>query len=736
MERILTFRERRRARIALAVGLALMAAAIAVTLSHRPLVGAGTNSIPPEGIIAVTRGSTSACERGEVLPAGTSAIRLWVTVNIGPRVTVTALSGSQVITQGTRGAGWTGEVVTIPVKQVPRTIPNAQVCLTLGPAVEKIGLTGAHLASRSEGPTKVRIEYLRPGPRSWWSLASSVARRMGLGRAPSGTWIALIPLALMAAAVVLTSWLVLRQLGSPRGAIAAPIAGAQVVPPPVAPERRRKRLPARGRLVSRLRAAPRGVPTAAWVCAGVACLSAASWSIVTPPFQVPDEPSHFAYVQQLAELGRLPVSGSSNYSPEERLALEDMNHLEVRFNPVHSTISSSAQQRRLEEDLAQHLPRRSENEAAGVAASEPPLYYALLTIPYHLASGGNLLDQLALMRLLSALMAGLSALFAFLFLREALPGVPWVWAVGGLGVALYPLLGFMSGAVNPDSMLCAVSAAIFYCLARAFRRGLSTRLAVAIGVLIAVGFLTKLNFLGLVPGLLLALIVLTRRAVRSAGRSAYRLPALAIAIGGSPVFLYALVNVLSHHTSLGLASEGLEDTNRHGSLLDELAFIWQFYLPRLPGMARDFPGLFPMRHIWFDRSVGLYGWLDTYFPEWVYSVALIPAAAILALCARALVSSRSALRRRLPELVVYAVIGVGVMALVGANAYLEFPRRAGGYSEPRYLLPLAALFGAVLALAARGAGRRWGPAVGVLIVVLILGHDIFSQLLTISRFYG
>ena len=49
------------------------------------------------------------------------------------------------------------------------------------------------------------------------------------------------------------------------------------------------------------------------------------------------------------------------------------------------------------------------------------------------------------MRLLSALMAGVTALFTFLFVREALPGAPWAWTVGGLGAALAPLLGFISG---------------------------------------------------------------------------------------------------------------------------------------------------------------------------------------------------------------------------------------------------------------------------------------------------
>jgi hypothetical protein len=55
---------------------------------------------------------------------------------------------------------------------------------------------------------------------------------------------------------------------------------------------------------------------------------------------------------------------------------------------------------------------------------------------------------------------------------------------------------------------------------------------------------------------------------------------------------------------------------------------------------------------------------------------------------------------------------------------------------PRYLLPLLALLAAMLVLSARGAGRRWGPATGALIVVLFLAHNIFSQLQVIARFYG
>jgi 4-amino-4-deoxy-L-arabinose transferase-like glycosyltransferase len=459
------------------------------------------------------------------------------------------------------------------------------------------------------------------------------------------------------------------------------------------------------------------------------------WSILTPAFQVPDEPDHFAYVKQLAETGRLPSSSAEQTSGEEIFSLVDLRFYKVRQQPQNHTLASQAEQNKLERDLklASETSEKG-SPAAGVAASQPPLYYALEAIPYSLAGNGTVLDRLQLMRLLSALFAGITALFVFLFVREVLPGTPWAWTVGALAVALTPLLGFISGAVNPDALLFAVSAATFYCLARAFRRGLDTRMAIAIGTLTAIGFLTKLNFVGLVPGILLGLIVLTIRASQRSGPAAYRLLALGAGLAFGPVAVFLAINVLSNRASLGLVSTAVQTT--HGSVFAQINYIWQFYLPRLPGTVNDFPGLFTTRQLWFDGYVGLYGWLDTTFPGWVYSVALIPAAAIALLCCRALLQGRIALRSRAVELVVYAVIGIGVMILVGADSYRDFPGRDAEYAEARYLLPMLPLIAAVLALAARGAGRRWGPSVGALIVILFLAHDIFSQLLVVSRFYG
>ncbi len=332
------------------------------------------------------------------------------------------------------------------------------------------------------------------------------------------------------------------------------------------------------------------IPRAALVCALLAFVNAVCWAQITPPFQGADEGDHFAYVQELVENNRLPTPTPAGISEEEATALLGLNFIQVRFRPNGHLISTEAEQETLEQALAKPTSRSALGDA-GVATSQPPLYYALEAIPYAIGSGGSILDRLDLMRLLSAVFAGLTALFVFLFLRESLPAARWAWTVGGLGVALTPILGLVSGAVNPDALLFTVSAALFYCFARAFRRGLTQRLAIAIGALIALGLMTKLNFAGLVPGAILGLIVLARREARLSGTQAYyRMLAPGLAIAVSPGVVYGLVNLASNHSTFGLVSGSAAAlTGAHRSIAGEL----QLHLAVLPAATARHAQLLP-----------------------------------------------------------------------------------------------------------------------------------------------
>ncbi|HXA53341.1 MAG TPA: hypothetical protein VNV37_00555 [Solirubrobacteraceae bacterium] len=203
----------------LAGGLALIAIAVVVTLAHSPLVVVRRGP-PPELPLVSTTQAAAACQSGEALPHGTTAIRLSLTAALGPRVAVRVLSGARVVTRGTAPAGWSDASVTVPVQPLPRTLAPVKVCFATSYMNGKISMRGVHTAPAEavrshEGPPlpgRMDIEYLRPGGSSWWSQVGAIARRLGLGRAASGTGNALLVLALLAALVSLSSWLVVREL--------------------------------------------------------------------------------------------------------------------------------------------------------------------------------------------------------------------------------------------------------------------------------------------------------------------------------------------------------------------------------------------------------------------------------------------------------------------------------------------------------------------------------------------
>lgn len=480
----------------------------------------------------------------------------------------------------------------------------------------------------------------------------------------------------------------------------------------------------------------RRVPRTAWIVALIALLNAVAWSIVTPPFQGRDEIDHYAYVSQLAETGKLPYGQSKAevFSPKETSVTQALDYWQVRFTPYQPAISTDAQQRALIKATESGESLKGPGSAGG-ATHEAPLYYAIETIPYALG-GGNVLIQLQLMRLLSALMGAVTALLVYMFLREVLPGVPWAATVGAICAALQPTFAFVTGSLNPDAMIYMLSAGVFLCLARGFRRRMTVPLAVVTGAIIAAGFVTYFSFIGVGIGAFAGLVVLAVRDARRRGRPALVAPGIAIGIGALPPVLYVLGNLLSKKAALGATSQSAAPLTPT-TVLHEISYIWQLFLPRLPGMTHYFDGISTWREVWFDRSIGLYGWMDTTFPSWVETLALFLCAGIALLIVRDLVIDRSHLRARLPELAAYAIVTLGVLVMLGVASYRQdVIEHELAFGEPRYLVPLLPLLAALVALAVRGAGRRWMPVAGAALVVLFLGHDIFSQLQVIARYYG
>jgi 4-amino-4-deoxy-L-arabinose transferase-like glycosyltransferase len=492
-----------------------------------------------------------------------------------------------------------------------------------------------------------------------------------------------------------------------------------------------------GRVRTGVRALLARVPRAAWVCALVGVLHAAAWGVIVPAFQAPDEQSHYAYVEYLVQHRQPPVAQEEDvYSTSEQIALAALRYREIRRHPEEGAIWSAGEQTRMQHMLAQAADRADGNGGADEVGGEPPLYYALEAVPYMLASSGTVLDRLQLMRLLSALLAGATVLFVYLFVREALPAMPETWRVGALGVAFLPMFAFVSGGVNSDALLYAASAALFCMLARAFRRGLTRGGAIAIGAVLGVGLMTKFNMLGLVPGTTVALLVLGIRRERAVRPGALVLPALALAVAAAPVVLEMALNTsVWDRPVVGAFASNYRTSALDPALGQTASYLWQFYLVPLPGMT-EYISAVPFTDNWVRGFVGWFGWVDTTFPPLVYDLALGPLVAIAVLAGRTVVRRHRRIAARHGELLAYGALAVGLMTFVALASYIAFLRFGESVAQTRYLFPLLPLYGVLLALAARGAGRRCAPAAGTAIVVLAIAHALFSQLVVLARYYA
>ncbi|MGD1058356.1 MAG: hypothetical protein ABR992_13190 [Solirubrobacteraceae bacterium] len=203
-----------------AVGVTVLIAVVAYMLTRSPPLVIRAPAAKPSAVLSPLGGSGEACQAGEVLPAGTTAIRLSLVAYIGARIRLTMYSGSQVVAEGSRGPDWTGTSVTVPVKPLSYSVSNVRLCFDVGPNSETIFLFGNEtppgeaLTVPTGGQLSGRIDvsYLGAGHGSWWSRILTVARHMGLGRVFSGTWIVLLIVALVAAVGVLAGRLTLREL--------------------------------------------------------------------------------------------------------------------------------------------------------------------------------------------------------------------------------------------------------------------------------------------------------------------------------------------------------------------------------------------------------------------------------------------------------------------------------------------------------------------------------------------
>ena len=252
--------------------------------------------------------------------------------------------------------------------------------------------------------------------------------------------------------------------------------------------------------VGKARTVPR--PLAALLA--MATIQVVAWILVLPPFQGPDEEAHFAYVQHLAETGErpgLPGVGGRSYSTEQAEAMKWADLFVLRGVLAARPGWAEAEEQRwreVESSLSDEASSDSDNNAAG---QNPRLYYALETIPYHLAPGGSFFNRFYMARFGSAVFYVAAVAFMWLIASELFRPL-WARTLATAIFGLHPKLAMLGALINPDTLLVLIWTAFIYVGLRIVRHGPSLRRLICAGGAAAASVLTHGRGLAILPALL------------------------------------------------------------------------------------------------------------------------------------------------------------------------------------------------------------------------------------------
>jgi 4-amino-4-deoxy-L-arabinose transferase-like glycosyltransferase len=473
--------------------------------------------------------------------------------------------------------------------------------------------------------------------------------------------------------------------------------------------------------VGKLRTVPR--PLAALLA--VATIQVVAWILVLPPFQGPDEEAHFAYVQYLAETGETPdrYGGSGrSYSTEEGEAMRWANLLVLRgvlAARPEWTVAAEQRWHELEASLPQEAS--SDGDGPNAAGQNPPLYYALETIPYHLAPGGSFFNRVYMTRFASAVFYVAAVAVMWLIASELFRPV-WARTLATAVFGLHPKLAMLGALVNPDTLLVLIWTVFIYVGLRIVRHGPSLRRLICAAATVAASVLTHGRGLAILPALVVLLGIAYLR-WRPPLRQTLRVAA--VGLGMAAVGL-ALAGVFTSGVSGEDAPYGgllgwLDD--RSFNIRQFLSYLWQFYLPKLEFMQPSIgvPG-YGFREVYIQSFYSDLASLEIQYPRFV--IDLLQAATMVLLLGlyTVVVTRLEAVKRNWPTIAFLLLTGLSMVAVLHVSSYTTMLIDP---SDPvltgRYLFPLLSLLAIAVTVVVAALPRRIGAfATGALVAAGIV----------------
>jgi hypothetical protein len=467
---------------------------------------------------------------------------------------------------------------------------------------------------------------------------------------------------------------------------------------------------------------------------GIVTVVGLCWALAVPPWQSPDELSHYAYVESLATGFRLPGNAHRRiFSNDETIAIEQAGASTGAYYPaaLPPSWNRADYEAYLHSDATRSFANRVDGAGPSSASGNPPFYYLLGTVGYLLAGArGTAYARLYGIRLEGVIWLLLTGLGAWLLAGETLGRRRLPQLVAAATTALLPMVSFMSTNVNPDSLIISEWTLALWLLARVVNRACRWQDMAALSALLAMSILTKDVSYALIPPALLAVAIGAAR--RPPGRRVQGLGAAAASalITVVPVGIWLSVSRSVGGTAVTAVGTGGKSFNVRGFL----SYLWQFYLPRLPFMQsfRLVSGT-PAITVWLDETVGDFGWLDVLVPAWLMLVAKLLFGLVAVITLWVLARLRGL--RRLGLLGVDVLAGASLLVLLHVTEYRQWLGSGGAFLQGRYILPIASLLGLALALVVSRLPRAARGPIAALVLIGFLVAQAISLATVVHAYY-
>ncbi len=234
--------------------------------------------------------------------------------------------------------------------------------------------------------------------------------------------------------------------------------------------------------------------------------------VLTPLWEGFDEPFHYAYIQELAERGRIPVHGETRISEEITASFHLLPlspavnaNLGGRYTDFGAYFGLPEPARREREQALRRIPaaarRVPDTSGLGVynyEAQHPPLYYAAAVPVYRAFQRCDLPTRIFALRAFSLLIGSMTVLLAYGTAR-LLYSDPRRLLCFPLLVALLPMFFSTVARISNDCLGVTLYSLLFFLVLKSIAGGWPRSHAICSGIVMGLGLLTKAYFLTALP---------------------------------------------------------------------------------------------------------------------------------------------------------------------------------------------------------------------------------------------